>query len=74
MTLPGTVRRIPRTIEGLALLALPHGGQQVARRNAWASMAADSARARARREADAAMTVAMTGAMTASAPQAAAAR
>ena len=73
MTLPGTVRRIPRTIEGLALLALPHGGQQVARRNAWASMAADSARARARREADAAMTVAVSTAAYAAAPKAVAA-
>ena len=42
------------------LLALaPHGGQRVARRNAWASMSTDSARARARREADAAMAVAL---------------
>jgi len=71
MTLPGTVRRMSRTIEGLALLAVPHGGQQVARRNAWASMAADSARARARREADAALSVA---AADASAPRTAAAR
>jgi hypothetical protein len=56
MSLHATVRRTSRTVEGLLLLALPHGGQQAARRNAWASMAADSARARARREADAAMT------------------
>ena len=55
MSLHATVRRTSRTVEGLVLLALPHGGQQSARRNAWASMAADSARARARREADAAM-------------------
>ena len=55
MSLHTTLRRTSRTVEGLVLLALPHGGQQAARRNAWASMAADSARARARREADAAM-------------------
>jgi hypothetical protein len=55
MSLHSTLRRTSRTVEGLVLLALPHGGQQAARRNAWASMAADSARARARREADAAM-------------------
>jgi hypothetical protein len=74
MTLPGTVRRMSRTVEGLALLALPHGGQQVARRNAWASMAADSARARARREADAALTLAAATAAVATAPRAALAR
>ena len=74
MTLPGTVRRIPRTIEGLALFALPHGGQQAARRNAWAAMAADSTRARARREADAAMTAAVSTAAVAAAPRTAAAR
>jgi hypothetical protein len=51
MPVLGTVRRTTNTIQGLALLALPHGGQQVARRNAWASMSADSTRARARREA-----------------------
>ena len=55
MSLHATIRRTSLTVEGLVLLALPHGGQQAARRNAWASMAADSARARARREADAAM-------------------
>jgi hypothetical protein len=55
MSLHSTVRRTSRAVEGLVLLALPHGGQQAARRNAWASMASDSARARARREADAAM-------------------
>ena len=71
MTLPGTVRRIPRTLEGLALFALPHGGQQAARRNAWASMAEDATRARARREADAALTAAVTAS---TAPRTAAAR
>ena len=62
MSLHATIRRTSRTVEGLVLLALPHGGQQAARRNAWASMAADSARARARREADAAMSRAVTAA------------
>lgn len=33
----------------------PHGGQGRARRNAWAAMSADAARARARREAQAAL-------------------
>lgn len=40
----------------VVLLALPHGGQQVARRNAGASMSENSAWARTRREAIAAMT------------------
>ena len=62
MPLHATIRRTSRTVEGLVLLALPHGGQQAARRNAWASMAADSARARARREADAAMNRAVAAA------------
>ena len=62
MSLHATIRRTSLTVEGLVLLALPHGGQQAARRNAWASMAADSARARARREADAAMNRAVAAA------------
>ena len=62
MSLPSTVRHTSRALEGLLLLALPHGGQQAARRNAWAGMAADSARARARREADAAMDQAVAAA------------
>jgi hypothetical protein len=33
------------------LIVFPHGGQNLARRNAWASMSVDAARARARREA-----------------------
>ena len=48
-------RRTARSAQALVLLALPHGGQQVARRNAWAGMVADSARSRARREAEAAL-------------------
>jgi hypothetical protein len=71
MSLHTTLRRTTRTGEGLVLLALPHGGQQAARRNAWASMAADSTRARARREADLARTlaVARSGATQAAAAQ-----
>ena len=44
-----------RKLESLLMTVLPHGGQRSARRNAWASMSADAARARHRREADAAM-------------------
>jgi hypothetical protein len=71
MSLHSAVRRTSRTVQQLTLLALPHGGQQAARRNAWASMAADSTRARARREADLAMTlaVARSGATQAAAAQ-----
>ena len=43
----------------LLLALVPHGGQRTARRNAWGAMSTDSARARARREADAAMTLAL---------------
>ena len=39
----------------MALMMLPHGGQRLARKNAWASMSECSARARGRREADTAM-------------------
>jgi hypothetical protein len=39
----------------LARTVLPHGGQRTARRNAWAGMSEGAARARARRDADAAM-------------------
>ena len=34
------------------LTALPHGGQQGARRNAWAAMVDDHARSKMRREAE----------------------
>ena len=74
MSLLGPVRRTSRTAQQLALLVSPHGGQQAARRNAWASMAADSARARARREADAAMSLAVSSAAISTAPRTAAAR
>jgi hypothetical protein len=59
-----------RTLQSLVLLAAPHGGQQSARRNAWAAMSADATRARARRDADAAMDRAV--AIAASTPAAAA--
>ncbi|MDT7539798.1 MAG: hypothetical protein QOI82_3383 [Actinomycetota bacterium] len=49
------VRPVTRTVQSLALFALPHGGQRVARRNAWASMSAEAAWARSRREAELAM-------------------
>ena len=39
------------------LAAFPHGGQGVARRNAWAGMAQGATRARGRREAEAALRV-----------------
>ena len=47
------------SVQQLALMALPHGGQRSARRNAWAAMSEGSARARGRREADAAMDLAV---------------
>jgi hypothetical protein len=42
----------------LVSLVLPAGGQLRARQNAWAAMSEGAVRARARREADAAMAVA----------------
>ena len=53
---------LPRTLhstQGVVLALLPHGGQRSARRNAWASMSEGNVRARARREADGAMTQAV---------------
>ena len=44
--------------QSLLLAALPAGGQTTARRNAWAAMSSDAARARARREAATAMAAA----------------
>jgi hypothetical protein len=46
--------------QALLLALAPHGGQQTARRNAWAAMSVDAARARARREAAAAVNAAAT--------------
>jgi hypothetical protein len=52
------VRSSRRTTQASLLFLLPHGGQGQARRNAWAAMSADAVRARARREADAALSLA----------------
>jgi hypothetical protein len=57
------IPHLSRTVtnaQSLLMAALPHGGQRSARRNAWASMSSDAVRARARREADAAMDAAFT--------------
>ena len=54
------------TLQALALRALPDGGQRTARRNAWAAMSEDAARARARRDARAALTAAARRAQQAS--------
>jgi hypothetical protein len=45
-------------LQEVLLVALPAGGQQTARRNAWAGTSRDAARSRARREADAALAAA----------------
>jgi hypothetical protein len=50
-----SLKRNLANLESFALTLMPHGGQRSARRNAWASMSSDSALARSRREADAAM-------------------
>jgi hypothetical protein len=52
---PVSLKRNLATFESLCLAVMPHGGQRSARRNAWASMSSDAARARNRREADAAL-------------------
>ena len=52
------VARTATNVQSLVVAVLPHGGQRSARRNAWASMSEDNLRARARREADAAMSLA----------------
>jgi hypothetical protein len=58
MSLTRLVHRATSTSQSTLLFVLPHGGQNLARRNAWASMSVDVTRARARREAAAALTVA----------------
>ena len=55
-----TLRRTVSTAQDLLLLALPHGGQLTARRNAWAGMSDAATRARGRRDADIAMDQAVT--------------
>lgn len=52
--------RTASQVQTFALTVLPHGGQRSARRNAWASMVDDNTRARARRDADAAMSRAVS--------------
>jgi hypothetical protein len=56
MSLTRLVHRSSSTGQAALMFVLPHGGQNLARRNAWASMATDVARARARTEAADAMT------------------
>ncbi|MDX6199590.1 MAG: hypothetical protein QOJ79_2741 [Actinomycetota bacterium] len=58
MSVPRLIHRAASTGQSTLLFMLPHGGQNLARRNAWASMSVDATRARARREAAAALTVA----------------
>jgi hypothetical protein len=58
MSVTRLMHRATSTSQSTLLLLLPHGGQNLARRNAWASMSVDATRARARREAAAALTVA----------------
>jgi hypothetical protein len=52
------LHRSTSTSQAALLFLLPHGGQHLARRNAWASMATDVARASARTEAAAALSMA----------------
>ena len=59
---PVPLSRAVQVAQGLLLTVLPHGGQHVARRNAWAGMSSDAARGRARREAEAALLLAVTAA------------
>jgi hypothetical protein len=51
MSVTRILRRTTIRTQSTVLFVLPHGGQNLARRNAWASMSVDAARARARREA-----------------------
>ena len=56
MSLIRLAHRATSTGQSTLLFLLPHGGQTLARRNAWASMSVDAGRARARRAAAAALT------------------
>jgi hypothetical protein len=58
MSVTRLVHRATSTSQSTLLFLLPHGGQNLARRNAWTSMSVDAGRARARREGAAALTVA----------------
>ena len=55
------IPHLSRTAQTLLMTVAPHGGQRLARRNAWASMSQDAVVARARREAEAAMDRAAAG-------------
>lgn len=59
MSVTRLLHRTTSTGQSALLFVLPHGGQNLARRNCWASMSADAGRARARHEADAAMSEAV---------------
>ena len=54
-----TFTRTASHVQSFALTLLPHGGQHAARKNAWAAMSEGNTRAKARREADTAMTRAL---------------
>ena len=69
-----TIARAASLTTTVLLTALPHGGQRTARRNAWASMSTDAARARGRRDADAAMALSAFRAQALDGQQAAHAR
>lgn len=56
MTILSPLNRTATTMQSFVLAAFPHGGQGAARRNAWGSMSEDATRARARREAEEAVT------------------
>ena len=71
MSVTRLVHRTTSSSQAALLFLLPHGGQNLARRNAWASMSVDAARARARREAAAALTAAARTAVGTIAPLAA---
>ena len=58
MPLTAPLSRTSSCLQALLLLAVPHGGQAIARRNAWAGMSADAARGRDRRQAEAALAAA----------------
>ncbi len=55
MSVTHIVRRTGSTGRSAVLFLLPHGGQRIARRNAWAAMSFDAGRARSRQEAADAM-------------------
>lgn len=46
---------LQHALQRAVLTVAPHGGQKVARRNAWAGMSADAGMSRARREAEVAL-------------------